>query len=92
MREKFLAALHADPEAYFREYQRRFGNVLNADYAATLFDDYNASPVNLRAAVHPQPLRSETLCLRESSRRRLRPPETLWFSRREETVRARPRL
>jgi hypothetical protein len=44
--------LRADPEHYLDEYTKRFGNVLNADDAATLFDEYNADPMKYRAAVH----------------------------------------
>lgn len=52
-RECILAKLVADPEAYLARYQAQFGNVLNADDAATLFDDYARNPAKYRVAVHP---------------------------------------
>ena len=50
--ESFLKALHDNLQAHHDEYTRRFGNVLNADNAATLFDDYNADPATNRVPVH----------------------------------------
>jgi hypothetical protein len=38
---------------YLDEYTKRFGNVLNADDAATLFDEYNRDPAKYRVAIHP---------------------------------------
>lgn len=52
-RTAIVVALESDPEFYLAEYTRRFGNVLNADSAATLFDLYNADPAKYRVAVHP---------------------------------------
>ncbi len=49
---KFLNDVRADPQRFFNEYEKRFGNVLNADNAATLFYDYVADPVKYREAVH----------------------------------------
>jgi hypothetical protein len=48
-----VAQVEANPKYYLSEYLRRFGNVLNADNAATLFPEYNADPAAYRAAVHP---------------------------------------
>jgi hypothetical protein len=53
VRQETLAKLHANPEHYLAEYTKRFGNVLNADDAATLFDEYNQDPMKYRVAVHP---------------------------------------
>ncbi|HWD99691.1 MAG TPA: zeta toxin family protein [Bryobacteraceae bacterium] len=52
-RETILAKLAEDPERYLEEYERRFGNVLNADNAATLFEEYEADRARYREAVHP---------------------------------------
>jgi hypothetical protein len=48
-----LRKLHSEPERYLAEYTLRFRNVLNADDAATLFDEYNQEPAKYRVAVHP---------------------------------------
>jgi hypothetical protein len=53
VREEILEKLHSDPEHYLTEYAKRFGNVLNADDAATLFDEFNRDPAKYRVAVHP---------------------------------------
>jgi len=53
VRESAIGQLEADPERFLSEYTKRFGSVLNADHAATLFDDYNGSPAKYRVAVHP---------------------------------------
>jgi hypothetical protein len=53
MRERFLAQLRADAEGFLSTYTARFGNVLNADSAATLFAEYNQNPAQYREAVHP---------------------------------------
>jgi len=52
-RAAIIAKLEADPGRYLSEYTHRFGNVLNADSAATLFPEYNESPAKYRVAVHP---------------------------------------
>jgi hypothetical protein len=52
-RSGMLDALRADPERYLRRYQKKFGNVLNADDAATLFKEYNRDRAKYRVAVHP---------------------------------------
>lgn len=52
VREVTWEKLQADPERYLAEYTRRFHNVLNADDAATLFEEYNRDPMQYRAAVH----------------------------------------
>jgi len=52
VREETLRKLHADPERYLADYTRQFGNVLNADNAATLFDEYNQDRARYREAVH----------------------------------------
>jgi len=52
-RESTIAQVESDPEHFLAEYTRRFGNVLNADNAATLFDRYNRDPAKYRVAVHP---------------------------------------
>jgi hypothetical protein len=44
--------LQADPEGYLAEDTGRFANVLNADDAATLFEEYNQDPMQYRVAVH----------------------------------------
>jgi hypothetical protein len=51
--EETLRKLRANPELYLAEYSSKFGNVLNADDAATLFDEYNQDRANYRVAVHP---------------------------------------
>jgi hypothetical protein len=48
-----IAQVESDPGHFLSEYTRRFGNVLNADNAATLFDEYNVNPAKYRVAVHP---------------------------------------
>jgi hypothetical protein len=53
MRERTVSRLESDPESHLSEYTKRFGNVLNADNAATLFDEYNGNPGKYRVAVHP---------------------------------------
>jgi hypothetical protein len=53
VRESVLIQLAGDPERWLREYTNRFGNVLNADDAATLFDGYNKDRARFRVAVHP---------------------------------------
>jgi hypothetical protein len=53
VREAVLQRLSADPETYLGRYIERFGNVLNADDAATLFDEYNQDRAKYRVAVHP---------------------------------------
>jgi hypothetical protein len=45
--------LQANPEHYLAAYTRHFGNILNADDAATLFPEYNQDPAKYRVAVHP---------------------------------------
>jgi hypothetical protein len=52
-REETLRKLRANPEAYLAEYTNKFGNVLNADDAAMLFDEYNRDRAKYRVAVHP---------------------------------------
>ena len=51
--EETLRKLRANPELYLAEYRSKFGNVLNADDAATLFDEYNQDRAKYRVAVHP---------------------------------------
>jgi hypothetical protein len=51
--EETLRKLRANPELYLTEYSGKFGNVLNADDAATLFDEYNEDRAKYRVAVHP---------------------------------------
>ena len=53
VREETLGKLRENPEYYLAEYAGRFGNVLNADDAATLFDEYNQDRAKYRVAVHP---------------------------------------
>jgi len=53
VRNETIRKLHENPEHYLTEYLARFGNVLNADDAATLFDEYNQDPAKYRVAVHP---------------------------------------
>jgi hypothetical protein len=53
VRQEILKKLHADPEHYLTEYAKRFGNIPNADDAATLFDEYNGNPAKYLVAVHP---------------------------------------
>ena len=53
VREETLRILRANPELYLTEYNRKFANVLNADDAATLFDEYNQDRAKYRVAVHP---------------------------------------
>jgi hypothetical protein len=52
VREETLRKLRENPEAYLAEYTSKFGNVLNADDAATLFDEYNQDRAKYRVAVH----------------------------------------
>jgi hypothetical protein len=51
--EETLRKLRANPEPYLAEYTSEFAYVLNADDAATLFDEYNQDPATYRVAVHP---------------------------------------
>ena len=56
VREEALRQIHQNPEHILAEYNRRFGNVLNADNAAELFPAYTASVesrTRFRVAVHP---------------------------------------
>jgi hypothetical protein len=53
VRESVISQVESDPERYLCEYAQRFGNVLNADNAATLFPEYNQDPAKYREAVHP---------------------------------------
>jgi hypothetical protein len=53
VRQGILRKLQADPERYLAAYAARFGNILNADDAAALFDEYNQDPSRYRVAVHP---------------------------------------
>jgi hypothetical protein len=53
VREETQRKLRENPEAYLAEYTSKFGSVLNADDAATLFDEYNQDPAKYRVAVHP---------------------------------------
>src|ERR1700722_11482909 len=53
VRDETLRKLRENPEHYLAEYTERFGNVLNADDAATLFDEYNQDRAKYREAVHP---------------------------------------
>jgi hypothetical protein len=53
VRIALLSKLESDPGHYLAEYTRRFGNVLNADNAATLFGEYNENPAKYRVAAHP---------------------------------------
>ncbi len=53
VRTTVLANLATDSARYLSEYSERFGNVLNADDAATLFGEYNADRARHRVAVHP---------------------------------------
>ncbi len=53
VRESVLYDLAADPERYLSDYSNRFGNVLNADNAATLFESYNRDRARFRVAVNP---------------------------------------
>jgi hypothetical protein len=48
-----MEKLQANPEHYLAAYTRQFGNILNADDAATLFPEYNQNPAKYRVAVHP---------------------------------------
>ena len=55
MTARALEKIRSHPEDLLAEYQRRFGNVLNADNAAELFPDYAASPntrTRYRTAIH----------------------------------------
>jgi hypothetical protein len=52
-REAVVFWVEADPERYLAEHQARFGDVLNADDAATLFPEYNDDPATYRVVVHP---------------------------------------
>jgi hypothetical protein len=63
VRSTVISQVESDPERYLSEYARRFGNVLNADNAATLFPEYNENPAKYREAVHPaaQWIRDELL-------------------------------
>jgi hypothetical protein len=53
VQEETLRKLRENPEYYLAEYKARFGNILNADDAATLFDEYNQDRAKYREAVHP---------------------------------------
>jgi predicted kinase len=71
VRSAVISQVESDRERYLSEYTQRFGNVLNADNAATLFPEYNEDPAKYREAVHPaaQWIRDELL------RRALAEPE-----------------
>ncbi len=53
VREAVILRVETDSDHYLFEYQRRFGNILNADDAAALFPEYNQDPARYRFAVHP---------------------------------------
>ena len=53
VRTTVLDKLAADSARYLSEYSERFENVLNADDAATLFNEYNGDRARYRVAVHP---------------------------------------
>ena len=53
VREAVFANLATDPDGHLARYRERFGNILNADNAATLFEEYNHDPAHYRVAVHP---------------------------------------
>jgi|GEM_PF-3259157 len=53
VRAAVVSRVERDPDRYLSEYTLRFGNVLNADSAATLFAEYNDDPARYRVAVHP---------------------------------------
>jgi hypothetical protein len=53
VREAVVFRVEADPERDLSEHEKRFGNVLNAGDAATLFPEYNEAPATDRVAVHP---------------------------------------
>jgi hypothetical protein len=53
VRDYSLAALNADPEPWLAAYTATFGNILNADDAATLFPQYNQNRARYRVAIHP---------------------------------------
>jgi hypothetical protein len=53
VRMTVLDKLAADSARYLSEYSERFENVLNADDAATLFEEYNSDRARYRVAVHP---------------------------------------
>jgi hypothetical protein len=53
VREAVVFRVEADPERDLSEHEKRFGNVLNAGDAATLFPEYNEAPATYRVAVHP---------------------------------------
>jgi hypothetical protein len=53
VRDETLRKLRENPEHYLAEYTARFGNVLNADDAAALFDEYNQDRAKYREAIHP---------------------------------------
>jgi hypothetical protein len=56
MRERAIAQVESDPGHFLSEYTKRFGNVLNADNAATLFDEYNKNPAKYRIARNNRPM------------------------------------
>lgn len=53
VRATVLGKLAAEAARYLSEYSERFESVLNADDAATLFEEYNADRARYRVAVHP---------------------------------------
>ncbi len=53
VRERTISRVESDPEPLLAEYSKLFGNLLNADNAATLFEEYNEDPAKYRVAVHP---------------------------------------
>jgi hypothetical protein len=52
VRELTLEKLRLNPRQYLAEHAAKFGNILNADDAATLFDEYNQNRAKYRLAVH----------------------------------------
>lgn len=73
MRETVFASLATDPDAYLARYRERFGNILNADSAATLFEEHNHDPARYRAAVHPAAVWIRDELFRRALRERVAP-------------------
>jgi hypothetical protein len=91
-RENTVAQVESDPERCLAEYTKRFGNVLNADNAATLFDRYNGTQRNTASRSTRRRNGYGTNCSAVRSGRALRRAATALYSRQGGTLRKRARL
>jgi hypothetical protein len=92
VRAAVLEKLAADSARYLSEYSARFENVLNADDAATLFEEYNGDQARYRVAYIRLRRGSGMNCFGVRWRRHPVAAEPAWFSPRAAMPVARPRL